>query len=138
MAAERLNRANEWLQRNKLHKKVPSEIRIIIINGVRKNLTPFVFINPTTKAPYSKNINKIWNKACDAAGVDRIELYKATRHSFACQMLNAGMDKGMVSRLLRHSDPKMVERYGAYELETLGRAVDNVRRLPVEKRAESQ
>jgi hypothetical protein len=53
-------------------------------------------------------------------------------------MLNAGISKGMVSRLLRHADPKMVERYGAYELETLGRAVDNVRQLKIEKQTKSQ
>jgi integrase len=102
-----------------------------ILDGVKKNLTKFVFLNPTTKAPYSKNINKIWNRACKAAGIETIQLYKATRHSFACQLLNAGMDKGMVSRLLRHSDPRMIERYGEYELETIGQAVDNVRRLSV-------
>lgn len=109
-----------------------------ILGGVKRNFSEFVFLNPTTKAPYSKNINRIWNRACKAADVIKIDLYKATRHSFACQMLNAGISKGMVSRLLRHADPKMVERYGAYELETLGRAVDNVRPLKSEKRAKSQ
>ena len=100
-----------------------------IFSEAPKNLTPFVFPNPDTGRPYTKNINRIWNKACDAAGVERINLYNATRHSFACQMLNNGVDKGTVSRLLRHSDPKMIERYADYEMETLRHSVDNVRKI---------
>jgi integrase len=101
-----------------------------ILKNLPKNLTPWVFPNPTTGEPYSKNINKIWNKACDDAGVARIRLNAATRHSFACQLLNSGVDRGVVSRLLRHSDPRMVERYAKYFMSPLKIAIDNVRRLP--------
>jgi hypothetical protein len=37
--------------------------------------------------------------------------------------------KGMVSKLLRHSDPRMIDRYGDYEIETLRKSADNVRNL---------
>ena len=93
---------------------VTSEVQAIL-DEAPKQLQQWVFINPTTKKPYSKNINRIWNAACDAAKVKRINLYNATRHSFACQMLNAGQEKGLVSRLLRHSDPRMIDRYAEYE-----------------------
>ena len=100
-----------------------------IFSEIPKNLSPFVFSNPDTGRPYTKNINRIWNKACDAAKVERINLYNATRHSFACQMLNSGIGKGTVSRLLRHSDPKMIDRYADYEIGTLKKSIDNVRRI---------
>ncbi len=105
------------------------EVRQILAE-IPKNLSPYVFLNPTTKKPYSKNINRIWNKACEDSKVQKIDLYKATRHSFACGLLNAGADKGTVSRLLRHSDPRMIERYAKYQLEPLKKAVDNVRIFP--------
>ena len=100
-----------------------------ILDMQPKNLTPWVFLNPTTSKPYSKNINKIWNSACDKAKVKRINLYNATRHSFACQMLNNGVDRGIVSRLLRHSDPRMIERYAEYQQHPLKSAVENVRKV---------
>lgn len=98
-----------------------------IIEEMPRNLTKWVFPNPPTGKPYSKNINKIWNKACDDAGVKRINLYNATRHSFACHALNKGIDKALVSRLLRHSDPRMIERYGKYEEDPLRTAAEKVR-----------
>ena len=94
------------------------------------NLSPLVFPNPTTGNPYSKNINKTWNRACAQAGVKKIDLYKATRHSFACQMLNAGVEKAIVSRLLRHSTVSQIERYGKYEMAPLVEAANKVQRLP--------
>lgn len=104
-----------------------------ILSMAPKNLTTFVFPNPDTSRPYTKNINRIWNAACDAAEVPRVNLYNSTRHSFACQMLNGGIDKGQVSKLLRHSDPKMIERYADYEMETLRKSVDNVRMVNFKK-----
>lgn len=104
-----------------------------VLDEAPGNLTQWVFINPTTGRPYSKNINKIWNAACDKAGVKRINLYNATRHSFACQMLNAGNSKGLVSQLLRHSDPRMIERYAEYEEDPLRAAVERVRKVDFRK-----
>lgn len=107
---------------------VSEEVRQIL-DSMPANLSHWVFPNPSTGKPYSKNINKIWNAACDAAGVKRINLYNATRHSFACQLLNDGTDKGIVSRLLRHSDYRMIERYAEYEMDPLKAAMDKVRRV---------
>jgi len=90
------------------------------------NLTTFVFINHQTGRPYTKNINRIWNKACDKANVLRVPLYSSTRHSFGCQLLNAGLDKAMVQRLLGHTDPKMTDRYAEYSTSSLKIALDNV------------
>ncbi|MDX2498672.1 MAG: hypothetical protein QNL11_12335, partial [Desulfobacterales bacterium] len=48
-----------------------------------------------------------------------------------CQMLNANVQEGMVSRLLRHSDPRMVKRYGEYKTNALKIAVDKVQKLSI-------
>ena len=100
-----------------------------ILDSLPRDFSPWLFVNPTTKRPYSKNVNKIWNAACDSAKVERINLYNATRHSFACQMLNNGTDKSMVGRLLRHSDPRMIDRYAEYQEDPLRVAVERVRRV---------
>lgn len=97
-----------------------------LLDSVPRNLTPFVFLNPKTGRPYTKNINRIWNQACDDAGVKHVRLYQSTRHSFACNLLNSGIDKGIIQRLLRHSDPKMVDRYAEYATNALKIKLDNV------------
>lgn len=104
-----------------------------ILGELPKNFSQWVFPNPDTGKPYDKNINRIWNKACDVAGIQRIKLYNATRHSFACGLLNKGVDKYIVSRLLRHSDIRMIERYAEYEMNPLKEAVDKVRSLDFHK-----
>ncbi len=45
-------------------------------------------------------------------------------------MLNAGIDKAMVQRLLRHTDPKMTDRYSEYSTNALKIALDNVVKMP--------
>ena len=69
------------------------------------------------------------NKGCKDAGVLRVPLYQATRHSFVCQMLNSGIDKSMVQRLLRHTDPKITDRYAEYSTNALRVKLDNVFRI---------
>ncbi len=50
----------------------------------------------------------------------RVEFYHATRHSFAFQVLNSGVDKSIVQRLLRHTDPKMtVEKMAESSIENI-------------------
>lgn len=95
------------------------------------NLSPWVFVNHKTGKPYNKNINRIWNKACKKANI-KISLNNATRHSFACQMLNADIPEGVVSRLLRHSDGRMIKRYGEYKTDSLKNNVDKVQAKQVQ------
>jgi site-specific recombinase XerD len=45
-------------------------------------------------------------------------------------MLNAGLDKAIVQRLLRHTDPKMTDKYAEYSTDSLKLALDNIMRLP--------
>ena len=96
-----------------------------LLDSVPGNLTPFVFINPNTGRPYGRNINRIWNTACDLAGVRNVRL-GINRHSFGCNALNSGVDKSMVQKLLRHTDSKMTDRYAEYSTEALAITLDNV------------
>ena len=45
-------------------------------------------------------------------------------------MLNAGINKSMVQRLLRHTDSKMTDRYAEYSTSALKIALDNVVKMP--------
>lgn len=100
-----------------------------ILDSAPRHFAEWVFINPSTGRPYTMHLRGIWSKACDDAGVQRISLYQAVRHSFACQLLNSGVDKATVSRLLRHSSLGMIERYAIYEVAALERAAGTVRRF---------
>jgi integrase len=96
-----------------------------LLDSVPSNLTPFVFIHPKTGGPYSKNFNRIWNKACTRAGVLKVRL-GINRHSFGCNAINSGVDKSVIQKLLRHTDSKMTDRYAEYSTETLKITLDNV------------
>jgi site-specific recombinase XerD len=45
-------------------------------------------------------------------------------------MLNAGIDKAVVQKLLGHTDPKMTDRYAEFSQSSLKIALDNVIKLP--------
>lgn len=91
-------------------------------------LNPFVFINPDTNRPYTKNINRdIWNPACQASLGYVFPLNNAGRHSFAHQMLAAGIDMETVSALLRHSTTTVTKNnYARPNLKVIGNAVNKV------------
>jgi integrase len=109
-----------------------------LFREIPRNLTPFVFLYSKTGKPYTKNFNRIWNTACDSAGVQRVPLYPSTRHSFACQLLNAGLDKAIVQRLLGHQDGRMTDRYAEYSTTSLKIALDRVIKLPVVNNMETR
>lgn len=96
-----------------------------LLDGIPKNLTPFVFLNPNTGRPYTKSFNKIWNKACRELKIENITP-RILRHSFGCNLLNSGVDKSVVQALLRHTDPKMTDRYAEYSVNALEATLDNV------------
>jgi integrase len=93
-----------------------------------KNLSPFVFISPRTGKPYTKNINRIFNHAAKKAGLD-VSLNEFGRKSFAMQVLGAGIDKAVVSHLLRHQDPRMIDHYAEYQTQPLKSVLDKVQSL---------
>jgi len=91
----------------------------------------FVFLNPITGKPYSKNINRdVWNPACKAALGYLVPLNNAGRHSYANQLLSAGVPMADVSMGLGHSGEAITKsNYGEETLRvpTLGRVIDIAR-----------
>lgn len=103
-----------------------SEALEYLLENHTKTLSPYVFQNPLTGNPYRRDaIDKIWRLACKKALKVNVMLYHATRHSYASQMVNAGVQLAIVQRLMRHTDMKTTRRY--YELKT------NPLRIEVEK-----
>ena len=65
-----------------------------------------------------------WNIANRQAGVQKINLYKAMRHSFAMQRLNEGSALNEVSAVLGHSNLQTtVSRYAQYTTQRLSEII---------------
>jgi integrase len=80
----------------------------------------YVFTNPRArngkkpgnerKVPYCKSTyQKIWSQACDETGI-HIKCVNATRHSFACQRINAGVSIYLIQKVLGHTSVKTTEK----------------------------
>jgi len=93
-----------------------------------KSLGSWAFINPNTGEHYSKTIlNDIFREAAKKAGLN-ISLTEFGRKSFAMGMLQQ-LDKGIVSHLLRHQDPRMIDHYAEYQTAPLKSALDKVQMI---------
>ena len=83
----------------------------------------FFFVKQSGKGkgkPYSESyFRKVWNAAREKAGVGHITFLQGTRHSFASQAVNRGVPLNIIQRFLRHSSPKMTERYAHLETKSL-------------------
>jgi integrase len=89
-----------------------------MLGSLCKNKFPesFVFSNPRTARPYNdKTINRIWNKACESAGVE-IDLYNATRHSVASQASSKGAPLQAIKAVLGHTDFRTTLKYAINDL----------------------
>jgi integrase len=98
-----------------------------LFDSMKKSLGIYQFPNPETDRPYSKNINRIFNRAAKKAGIE-INLNEWGRKSFAMQALQS-IEKGMVSHLLRHQDPRMIDHYAEYQTEPLKSALDKIQTI---------
>lgn len=99
------------------------------IENVCKNSLPeaFVFTNKTTGSYYRETtLRRIWKNALKNAKLEYIKLYNATRHSFASQLVNAGIHLNVISNLLGHSNLKMTQRYAHENIQSLKTALEKV------------
>lgn len=109
-----------------------------LFESMPKKLGPWMFVNAETGTHYSKQFNRIFNLAAKKAGVN-ISLNEFGRKSFAMQMLNSGeIEKGAVSHLLRHSDPRMIDHYAEYKTNPLKSVLDRIQQAPVSGRKQVQ
>ena len=98
------------------------------IEDVIKTSLPeaFLFVNKRTGKPYNdETLRKIWHRALKKAGLEdsRLRLYDASRHSFASQLVNAGIPVNVISKLLGHSSVKMTARYAHENIDTMKAAL---------------
>ena len=82
-----------------------------ILNSLIVVSTAFIFIRDDGKPYTDKNLNHIWSVACEKAGVERIKLYNAVRHSLGCQLLDEGVEFDKVQKILGHARSEMTNRY---------------------------
>lgn len=86
-----------------------------ILRGIR-GIAGFVFRNSLGN-PYGPHMNRIWTRACEAAGVKHLCLYNSTRHSWASQKASAGESLEIIGRVLGHSRADMSRRYAKISME---------------------
>jgi len=98
-----------------------------ILKGMHvKGISGFVFRQERTGKPYLAGctLNDVWDTALKLAGVPRVTLYEGTRHSFASQAVQEGVDLYGLQKFLGHTDSKMTERYTHIGVEGLQRVLD--------------
>jgi len=72
--------------------------------------SPYVFVNPKTGKPYTKDLKRSFQRACKKAGIRDFHFHDL-RHTFASQLVMSGVDITTVSKLLGHKSLKMTLRY---------------------------
>ena len=83
---------------------------------------PYVFYDPITGNPYS-DLKTGFNSACKRAGIKDFHFHDL-RHTFASQLVMAGIDLTTVSRLLGHKSLAMTLRYSHLSPQHMTKAVD--------------
>ena len=87
--------------------------------------------------PYSHAwLRDIFHGALDAAGMKRIPLKNATRHSIASQAINRGESLMSVSKTLGHSSLQVTaDNYAKMEVETMRSVVDGAKIVKISGRS---
>lgn len=81
------------------------------LQGIARRLdVPYVFYNPITGKPYTKNLKRSFQTALKKAGIRDFKFHDL-RHTFASQLIMANIDLTTVKELLGHRDIKMTLRY---------------------------
>lgn len=110
----------------------------MVLDMTPKAVSNWYFVNPDTNKHYSKDVNRIWNAACKDAKVGYFKLYNAMRHSYGSQLLNAGVAKETIARLLGHTDLRQVDTYATYETASLEHDAGKVKRFSDIKKDEAE
>jgi integrase len=104
------------------------EILEYIKYRVENNLPEaFMFTNREGRHYAETGLLDIWRRVREKVGLDKsVRLYDAVRHSYASQLINAGVSIYSVSSLLGHSNIKTTEKYLHNDLEKLKTEISNV------------
>jgi integrase/recombinase XerD len=82
-----------------------------VLKSLPLTSSTFIFVRDDGKPYTDKNLNEIWRAACESAKVEHIPLKNAIRHSLGCQLLDEGVDIGIVQDIYGHSKMEMTKRY---------------------------
>ena len=97
---------------------------IAILKGLGRALSGFVFAPEGSDHFTQRQYDRIWRNACSTAGVKGLSLYQATRTSFACERVNAGVPTREIGEVMRHADPRTTEHYLSILTERKAKVID--------------
>jgi integrase len=96
--------------------------------AVRTNHAAFVFINGADHPRNARNLLRAFYSAMRKAGITRFRFHDL-RHSFATQLIQAGIVVPTVQKLVRRKTISMVLRYAHHQPESLRRGAEALDRL---------
>ncbi len=102
-------------ERNILKRPLHPEA-LAALRSLPRDISGFVFTykgRPITKS----RAWAVWTQAAQKAGIS-ITLYAGTRHSFAMDALNGGVDKDLIGDFLGHKDSRSIKRYAKFQTDT--------------------
>lgn len=101
-----------------------SDAALKVINRMpRHEHTDYIFVNPSTRTRYT-DIKKSWSDIKRRANLPEVTRLHDLRHTFASLLINHGRSLYEVQRILRHSDPKVTQRYSHLNSSTLRDAIE--------------
>lgn len=128
---------NEWVDKTKtgVDREYPiTDFFQEVLDNLPKNNSELVFVRSKDGKRYtSKDINAIWHKACEAAGVSKFKLYNGVRHSKARNLLENGESFDMVAEVLGHASVDMTrDFYADMPMDRIKEALQKVRNKKME------
>lgn len=103
---------------------IPLNESALLILGEAAKMQKFetIFANPATGKPFT-TITRVWYRLRKLAGISKMRIH-ATRHQFADLVVSSGRSLYDVQVLLRHSDPRVSQRYAKLSMHTLKEAAN--------------
>lgn len=98
-----------------------SSIQILKEVGSQHNFDT-IFANPSTGKPFT-TVTRVWYRLRNQAGISKMRIH-GLRHQFADLLVSSGRSLYDVQVLLRHSDPRVSQRYAKISMHTLKAAAN--------------
>lgn len=108
--------------KSKKSSTIPLNESALMILGEASKMHNFetIFANPATGKPFT-TITRVWYRLRKLAGISKMRIH-STRHQFADMVVSSGRSLYDVQVLLRHSDPRVSQRYAKLSMHTLKQA----------------